>query len=128
MVYISATEMDGRGIYFDTHSVERNGNGVMVRGMVGDGCYEGEVLIEIDRETEVTFVDQWLGDAEAALFLSRCDDDSLRAALVEAALEMPLVRQVRGDGHRDPAPHVYLPLFDGIAYVVEDETDWRTVA
>lgn len=125
MIYIATEELEGRGVYFDTHSVERSGRGVRVCGTVGDGCYEGEVLIEVGGEAEVTFVDQWLGSREAVSFLSRCGADRLRAALVEAALEMPLVRGLRSDeGGRQPLPHVHLPLFSAAGLIAEDVPGW----
>ncbi len=126
MIYIDTVESEGQGVYFDTHSVERCDNGVKICGMVGDGYYEGEVLIELGRDAEVTFVDQWLGNAdEAASFLLRCGNDRIRAALVQAALQIPLVKEGRCGVSREPAPHVHLPLFAGTSRVEEENARWE---
>lgn len=73
MVYIGTTAVDGRAVYFDVHATERSKAGLRVCGMIGDGQYEGEVLIEIGTDTEVTFADAWLGADGFREFIGRCD-------------------------------------------------------
>ncbi len=129
MIYIETAEQGGRGIYLDIHAAERDGRGVRLSGMVGDGFYEGEVLIEVGREVEVTFVDSWLGGGEVNAFLERCGADRLRLALAEAGRSLPLAAtlSLRGAGGA-PSPHVHLPLFDGGGRVAEEGCRWAKSA
>ena len=101
MIYIGTTEDNGSAIYFDIHSVERQGRGVRVSGTLGDGCYEGEALVEIGYNEAVTFADAWLGGAEFVEFLSRCRVELLERELLEAVRELPLFqnRPRRPHGH-----------------------------
>lgn len=89
MIYIATTENNGSAIYFDIHSAERQGRGMRFSGTVGDGCYEGEVLVEIGRSESVTFADAWLGGSGFAEFLDRCASTRLEDALLESVREMP---------------------------------------
>jgi hypothetical protein len=89
MIYIGTTEDNGSAIYFDIHSAERQGRGMRFSGTVGDGCYEGEVLVEIGRIESVTFVDAWLGGSGFAEFFDRCGTTMLEDALLESVREMP---------------------------------------
>ncbi len=92
MIYIATAESDGSAIYFDIHAAERKGGGLRVSGMVGDGSYEGEVLVETGHEVAVTFADAWLGGAGFREFLRRCGPRQLEAALVESVLNLPKMR------------------------------------
>jgi len=85
MVYIGTSREQGQAIYFDIHAIRKVRQGLEVCGTVGDGCYEGEVLVECGPSDEVTFADAWLGGAGLTGFLQRCDEEWLRQALIEAA-------------------------------------------
>jgi hypothetical protein len=99
MIYIGTSENNGSAIYFDVHSAERQGRGLRISGTIGDGCYEGEVLVEVGRSDSVTFADAWLGGSGFAEFLSRCSADVLERALLETVREMPLFKNRRGRPH-----------------------------
>lgn len=99
MIYIGTTENNGCAIYFDVHAAERQGRGFRVSGTVGDGCYEGEVLVEIGKSEAVTFADAWLGGPGFSEFLDRCGQSTLEAALLESVREMPLFRPRRSQPH-----------------------------
>jgi len=89
MIYIGTTEDNGSAIYFDIYSAERQGRGVRFSGTVGDGCYEGEVLVEVGRSESVTFADAWLGGSGFSEFISRCGSAMLENALLESVREVP---------------------------------------
>ena len=61
MIYIGTTQDNGSAIYFDIHAAERQGRGMRFCGTLGDGSYEGEVLVEVGSNDCVTFADAWLG-------------------------------------------------------------------
>jgi hypothetical protein len=90
MIYIGTTESNGSAIYFDIYFSERQGRGVRISGTVGDGCYEGEVLVEVGRNDSVTFADAWLGGSGFSEFIDRCGSEVLESALIESVREMPL--------------------------------------
>ncbi len=104
MIYIGTAEFDGSAIYFDAYAAERQGRGVCVSGTVGDGCYEGEVLVEVGRFEEVTFADAWLGGSGFSEFLSRCGTEVLERSLIEAVREMPIFKPRRSTPHRNSLP------------------------
>jgi len=99
MVYIGTTENNSSAIYFDVHFAERRGRGLSVSGTIGDGCYEGEVLVEIGSCDSVTFADAWLGGSGFAEFMSRCGAGVLERALLETVHEMPFFH------NRSERPH-----------------------
>jgi len=99
MIYIGTTGNNGSAIYFDVYSAERQGRGMRISGTIGDGCYEGEVLVEVGRSDCVTFADAWLGGTGFAEFLSRCGSDTLEQALLESVREMPMFHSRRSQPH-----------------------------
>jgi hypothetical protein len=99
MVYIGTTSDNGSAIYFDMHSAERQGRGVRISGTIGDGCYEGEVLVEIGVVDSVTFADAWLGGTGYSEFLDRCDATILKSTLIETVRETPLFHARRSQPH-----------------------------
>lgn len=100
MIYIATTEADGSAIYFDIHATERRQSGLRVSGTVGDGGYEGEVLVETGRDAVVTFADAWLGGLGFREFLDRCDVDMLERALIESVQSLNLPHGRRGASRR----------------------------
>jgi hypothetical protein len=88
MIYIGTTEYNGSAIYFDIHSAERQGRGMRFSGTVGDGCYEGEALVEVGRSESVTFADAWLGGSGFSEFIERCGLAILEEALLESVRGM----------------------------------------
>lgn len=107
MIYIGTTEDSGSAIYFDIHAAERQGRGMRFSGTVGDGCYEGEVLVEIGRNESVTFADAWLGGTGFSEFMARCRTDVLEMSLLDSVREMPVFHS------RPSQPHVHTPPSDG---------------
>jgi hypothetical protein len=95
MIYIGTTGNNGSAIYLDIYLAERQGRGMRISGTIGDGCYEGEVLVEVGRTDCVTFADAWLGGSGFTEFLSRCGSDVLEKALLETVREMPLYHPKR---------------------------------
>jgi len=90
MIYIGTTGDNGSAVYFDVYSAERQGRGLRISGTIGDGCYEGEVLVEVGRNDSVTFADAWLGGSGFAEFLSRCGAEAIEQALLATVREMPM--------------------------------------
>jgi hypothetical protein len=99
MIYIGTTGNNGSAIYFDVYSAERQGRGLRISGTIGDGCYEGDVLVELGRSDCVTFADAWLGGSGFTEFMARCGTDMLERALLEAVREMPLWHRRRSRPH-----------------------------
>ena len=99
MIYIGTTEYNGSAIYFDIHAAERQGHGTRISGTSGDGCYEGEVLVEVGRNDSVTFADAWLGGSGFSEFIERCGSDTLERALLESVREMPIFNARRSRPH-----------------------------
>lgn len=99
MIYIGTSGSNGSAIYFDVYSAERQGRGMRISGTIGDGCYEGEVLVEVGRSDCVTFADAWLGGSGFAEFLSRCGADMLERALLETVRAMPPLHARRSKPH-----------------------------
>lgn len=93
MIYIGTTADNGSAIYFDIHTTERQGRGMRFCGTIGDGCYEGEVLVEVGRSDSVTFVDAWLGGCGFREFVERCGFESLEHALLDSVRELPLFQR-----------------------------------
>jgi hypothetical protein len=95
MIYIGTNESNGSAIYFDIHSAERQAGGVRISGTIGDGSYEGEVLVEVGRIESVTFADAWLGGAGFSEFIGRCNVMAVEKALLETVRESPRVKARR---------------------------------
>jgi len=93
MIWLDAMTKDGSILYLDVRRTERSRRrGAMVTSVVatlGDGPYEGEVLVELGDRTEVVFVDEWLGGSDVANFLDRIDRSRVEKALGEALRSAP---------------------------------------
>ncbi|HKI50755.1 MAG TPA: hypothetical protein VJ995_01670 [Geothermobacteraceae bacterium] len=111
MIYIGTTESPGQAIYLDIHAIEQQGNQTSVSALVGDGCYEGEVLIEFADQPAVTYADTWLGGAGLDEFLQRAGQAWLRKQLLDSVqdhLAVTNVSQKKSQGvdypHQMPLP------------------------
>ena len=102
MIYVGTTRDNGSAIYFDIHSAERSWRGVRISGTIGDGCYEGEALVELGRSESVTFADAWLGGEGFSEFIERCDQLSLENCLLDSVREIPIFHPSRIQPH---GPH-----------------------
>jgi len=105
MIYIGTTGNNGSAIYFDIHAVERRGRGLLICGTLGDGCYEGEVLVEMGRSESITFADAWLGGAGFREFLARCDVPTMEGELLDAVRDLPLFLPRRYQPHGNSGLH-----------------------
>jgi hypothetical protein len=89
MVWLDVMGNNGSVLYFVTDRVERRrghgATGFAVTGIVGDGQYEGEVLVEVGAEVAVTYLDAWLAADEFKDFQRRTDLPRVTAALTEVA-------------------------------------------
>ncbi|MGW8312150.1 MAG: hypothetical protein ACWGOL_02840 [Desulfuromonadales bacterium] len=121
MIYIGATTNNGSAIYFDVYAEESQKRGRRVSGLIGDGCYEGEVLVETGCDDCVTFADAWLGGSGFAEFLSRCGADQLERALLDTVREMPYRLVQRGKPHRNGKA-------DARSHVAETSLQWHCSA
>jgi hypothetical protein len=101
MVWLDVAGNDGNALYFVTDRIERRpaaaGAGFSVSGLLGDGCYEGEVLVEVGANPAVTFIDDWLAQADFSRFAARIDRARVDVALTELA--MGLAAELTGGGH-----------------------------
>lgn len=91
MIWLELANAQGQELYFDAWKRERSrtGAGELVSGLIGDGSYEGEVLVELhDEECQLTFVDRFLDPDALRAFLDRVPVDRLRRALHENLADM----------------------------------------
>lgn len=92
MIWLDISEENGRVLYLDIRGIEprHRGNETIfsLTGVLGDGLDETEILIEIGRLVEVTFVDEWLHNGRHSDLLSRLDQEELKKVLVEQAAAM----------------------------------------
>ena len=121
MIYIGTTGNNGSAIYFDIHSAERQGRGMRFSGTVGDGCYEGEVLVETGRSESVTFADAWLGGSGFAEFIDRCGLTMLEESLLESVREMSFFCSRRSQPHGNSGT-------SGPSLVLEPGSLWKSRA
>lgn len=106
MIYIGTTRNSGCAIYFDIYAAVRQGRGLRISGTIGDGCYEGEVLVEVGLSESVTFADAWLNGSGFVEFLDRCGVDALEKALIESVRELPLHHTRRSRPHGNSSTSV----------------------
>lgn len=101
MLVLPLREQNGAAIYLDIHHVEWRQKGgawqYAVSALLGDGWYEGEVLIEAGDRVQLTFADEWLGGGEIRDLFRRVSRESLQQAVrelfAEQAEEIPFGRQ-----------------------------------
>ena len=104
MIYIGTTQDNGSAIYFDIHAAERQGRGMRFCGTLGDGSYEGEVLVEIGSNDCVTFADAWLGGSGFSEFMDRCSAEDLERALLDSVRELPFFQSRPSQPHSHSFP------------------------
>jgi hypothetical protein len=121
MIYIGTTGNNGSAIYFDIHSAERQGRGMRFSGTVGDGCYEGEVLVETGRSESVTFADAWLGGSGFWEFIDRCGITMLEESLLESVRDMSFFCSRRSQPHANSGA-------SGPSLVLESASLWTSRA
>ncbi|PNU20887.1 hypothetical protein C2E25_04660 [Geothermobacter hydrogeniphilus] len=104
MVLLNSVTETGQVLYLDIWKREKSraaAGGELVSGILGDGSYEGEVLVEITAgRCELTFLDQHLDPLALKDFFARVDREQLLEDLQEALLPT-------SDGARNNG----LPLF-----------------
>ncbi len=112
MIWLDLMTEGGQGLYFDAWKRERRRTGQggeLVSGLLGDGSYEGEVLVELAGDgCDLTFVDSFLAPAALRDFLSRVSVEALKAALQESLAGSPddvsLAPRRRRDSATGPVP------------------------
>ncbi|WP_432820977.1 hypothetical protein [Trichloromonas sp.] len=89
MVWLDVTGSNGSALYFVTDRIERQQGrgaaGFTLAGIVGDGQYEGEVIVEVGAVPEVTYIDAWLAARDFSAFERRIDLVQVTAALTAIA-------------------------------------------
>lgn len=126
MVWLDAMNNNGDTLYFVADRVERSsveGDAVFaVSGILGDGRYEGEVLVEIGDEAAVTFVDAWLSNPDFRRFVANINRDLVVMELTDAA------RRLTGGMHKAGRPVRSLQRSEHGGKVAESCFHWRAVA
>lgn len=88
MMVLTLGEHAGETVYLDIHHAEwRQSAGTprwSVSALLGDGWYEGEVLIEAGERVDVTFADEWLGRPQIGDLFNRVGRETLLSAIREA--------------------------------------------
>ena len=107
MVWLDLAGNNGNGLYLDVRGVEwRQQRGARVcaaTGTLGDGQYEGDVLLEVGADVEVTFADQWLAPQQLGGLFNRIERSGLEAALGTAARELAAALTGSGRSRSDDA-------------------------
>ena len=92
MICLTVEHATGSPLYFDIHHVARQCRGedesYLVSGTLGDGLYEGEVLVEKGDIECVTFADDFLAPGMVAELFARIDRQEVVDRLSEAVREM----------------------------------------
>lgn len=105
MLMLTVGEKTGETVYLDIHHAEwRQSAGTShwaVSALLGDGCYEGEVLIEAGERVEVTFADEWLGRPQIGELFDRFGRETLLQAIRDALCKNGSAGT--SPGHRLPA-------------------------
>ena len=88
MLVLTLGEQTGETVYLDIHHAEwRQHTGAAhwaVSALLGDGWYEGEVLIESGEQVQVTFADEWIGHYQIGELFDRVGRENLLGAIREA--------------------------------------------
>lgn len=88
MLVLTLGEQTGETVYLDIHHAEwRQRTGAphwAVSALLGDGWYEGEVLIEAGDRVQVTFADEWIGHSKIGELFNRVGRETLMVAIREA--------------------------------------------
>lgn len=86
MVWLQETTTAGHGLYFEIRSLEKQmKHGIpvaIVTATLGDGSYEGDVLVEFGVSTDVCFVDHWLDPDALKTFFEQIDHQRLQDEIV----------------------------------------------
>lgn len=111
MVWLNVLTESGQGLYFESWKRAKQCRGPaaeLISGMIGDGNYEGEVLVElISGRCQVTFVDRFLDPGPLRDFLQRISEDEVIEALRQSlqvvrdqdVSDLPLFRRDRPEAH-----------------------------
>ncbi len=144
MVWLDVAGENGCGLYFEIIGMEprreKGGSILAVTGLVGDGHYEGQVLIEEGHQVSVTFVDEWLGAGDLHDFFANVDRQVVERALKEVLAGMSLEEKVHSitdevlplfasrseNPHQPPSrPHPYRkPKEDPVRVISEEIEAW----
>jgi len=126
MVWLDMTGKNGNTLYFVTDRMERLADGggtkFILCGILGDGCRESEVLVEVGDEPQVTFVDAWLANHKFRSFLANIDQEQVTAELLEVAAR--LIDEMNGP----PSPIYRFRRNESGGHIAEPALDWRAVA
>ncbi len=126
MVWLDVTGNDGNALYFVTDRIERligtRAEGFTVSGILGDGGYEGEVIVEVGENPQVTFVDAWLARGDFSRFVASIDRERVSAVLTEVAAG--LTRELSAHGNTTPRGG----RGERPGRIAEDRPAWRAVA
>lgn len=100
MVTIETGTATGATLYLDIHHAELTPAGVRLCAILGDGWYEGEVILEVGEEIALTFADLYLDEGKIRPFLRRTDRGELERAVGAAVGPMKFSVDGRARGRR----------------------------
>jgi hypothetical protein len=91
MIALDLEQAASSALYLDIHHVEFPDEGALrVCALLGDGWYEGEVLIEVGDQVNVTLADLYLDETAIRPLLQRIGRDALEQAVGGAVSRMNL--------------------------------------
>ncbi|NIQ95935.1 MAG: hypothetical protein GWO11_03165 [Desulfuromonadales bacterium] len=137
MIYLCNSEQGNLAVYLDVHAMERQERGFALSGTLGDGHYEGDVMVEVGVDVAITFADRWLDRDGLETFFDRVDKRMVESALADAARTVVDGRSDRqcpdrlsgGFAATDSEPHrAYGRRQDSVPVVSSGEALWSPSA
>ncbi|HDR46360.1 MAG TPA: hypothetical protein ENN94_01515 [Geoalkalibacter subterraneus] len=107
MIALDLEQAASSALYLDIHHVEFTDEGALrVCALLGDGWYEGEVMIEAGDQVNVTLADLYLDEAAIRPLLQRIGRDALERAVGGAVSRMKFAVDGGMRGRRPSAPRI----------------------
>lgn len=89
MIALDLEKDAASALYLDVHHVEMTATRELrLCALLGDGWYEGEVLIEVGAQVRLTLADLYLDEASIRPFLERVGREPLERAIAAAVTRM----------------------------------------
>jgi hypothetical protein len=107
MIALDLEQAASSALYLDIHHVEFTDQGALrVCALLGDGWYEGEVLIEVGDQVNVTLADLYLDETAIRPLLQRIGRDALEQAVGGAVSRMKFAVDGGMRGRRPSVPRI----------------------
>ncbi len=116
MITIEAATAAETMLYLDVHHGEMTQRGIRLCAILGDGWYEGEVILELGEEVEVTFADLYLDEGKIRPFLQRVGRGELESSIALAVSRLLFSVDGKVRGGRTQPPRVVAYRHEGCTF------------